>query len=186
MTKKEPNEADLKKVTEIFISNLNGKGEIINTDISELVKLTNLKSLGLKGFDLNETVVNIINRFSELVQLKLYRCHTKEPISIDIDTLKSLILDNCSNINFSNIRLPESVLIVDGGIVDIAKMQKSKLLKELEIKNSEIVNSRELKELQELKDFNADGSTLDDDDILDILKAKNISVSHGCEYNPMR
>lgn len=182
----DPKESDLDKVTEIIISNLNAKGEVIGTDVSEIGRLTKLKTLGLRGFDLSAELVELIHRFPELVSLNLYECHSQEPITIDIETLKSLILDHCQVANFSDVRLPENVLIVNGGVINVSEFKKSSSLKDLGIKNSDIVNASSLSDIKGLKNLNLDGSTLDNEDIISELKSRKIVVSHEYEYNPMR
>lgn len=182
----EPSEADLDKITEIIISNLNARGEEIGTDISELSRLRKLKTLDLKGFDLTEEVIRVIHSFPELVGLRLYSCHSKEPVHIDIEKLKSLILDHCQSMNLSQMKLPESVLIVDCGMVDVSRLQGKEDIKDLGIKNSDIINSDSFREMSSLKSLNVDGSTLDDDEVVSKLRNKRIAVSNEFEYHPLR
>lgn len=177
---------DLPKVNDICISNFNAKGEKINTDISELNKLINLKILSLKGFELTEDIVAILRSFPKLVQLNLYECDAKGTISISMEKLKGLILENCSLPNLNNILLPENFLIVNGGVIDALKLQNSGAVKNLGIKNSVIINSDFLSELRRLRELNVDGSSLDDEDVLRKLRERNVIVSHEYEYNPMR
>lgn len=182
----ELSEDDLNKVTEILISNKNLRGEVINTDLSELVKLRKLQSLDLKGFELSEEVLRVIHGLPELVALSLYDCQAKESVAINIERLKSLILDHCQNMNFSEIHLPETLLIVDGGVVDVSKFQHHQHLKDLGIKSSEIIHANSLEEITSLKNLNVDGSTLDDDNIVNKLRAKKVVVSNEFEYHPLK
>ena len=181
----EPAESDLDKVTDIIIHNVNAKGDVINTDLSELVRLKKLKTLDLKGFELTEEVLRVIQSFPELVSLKLYSCHSKVAIQLDIETLKLLVLDHCQSINLNETHLPETVLIIDGGVVDVSKFQYSQKLKELGINDSEIVHSTSLQDIHSLKRLNVDGSTLDDENIIDVLRSKKVAVSYELEYQPL-
>ena len=57
---REPTEEELENVRDIFLTNLNARGEKMNTDISELVRLKKLRNLDLKGFDLTPEVLEVI------------------------------------------------------------------------------------------------------------------------------
>ena len=70
--RREPNEMDLEKITDIFLTNLNSKGEEIGTNISEISRLTKLKNLELKGFELSDDIANVISSFKGLEGLRLY------------------------------------------------------------------------------------------------------------------
>lgn len=183
---REPSEEELKKVEEILISNVNAKGEIIGTDISELVKLPNLRHLDLKGFKIDESIRRIINSLPRLAALELFECSFEGPLTINTDKLKRLVFDNCGRVDLSQTVLPESVLIMDSQAVDISNFEFADKLKELGIKNCEILNAAELSKMKKLESFNADGSTLDNRDILNELRNKKISVSNSMEYHPMR
>ena len=183
---REPSENELENVKDIFLSNLNVRGEKINTDLSELVKLKNLKSLDLKGFYLIPEVLDVIGNMKELEGIKLYECSSDKPISIDLEQLRSLILDTC-DVQFQNkINSLESLLVVNCGMVDVLKLPLGKNIKELGIKNSEIINSEELTKIENLKSLNVDGSVLDNEDVLKTLLANKIAVSHEQEYHPIK
>lgn len=183
---REPKESDLENVTDIFLTNLNVKGEKIGTDISEIIRIKKLKSLNLKGFELTDDIVSIIDSFQDLEWLGLYSCSSKETITMDLSNLKSLMLDNCKTVNLTCVNLPESVLVVNGGVIDLSKLVNSDKVKNLEIKSSEIIYSGILREMKNLKTLNIDGSVLDDEKVLDFLKSKKVSVSYEYEYHPIR
>ena len=183
---REPSKEDLNRITDIFISNVNARGEVMNVDLSDLVKLRKLKSLDLKGFDINAEILGIINSFPELMSLVLYSCQSEEPLDIRIEKLKNMILDNCGTMNLSGINLPERLTIISGGTIDVSQFVNNYTLRELEIKNSEVLNSRFLEEIKKLKRLNLDGSTLDYEDVIKTLEGKKIKVSHELEYNPIR
>lgn len=82
--------------------------------------------------------------------------------------------------------MPENVLIVDGGIVDLSRFQHCDHLRELGIKSSEIVSGASLLEMRSLKSLNIDGSTIDDDVVLHELKNRKIAVSNEFEYHPIK
>ena len=105
---------------------------------------------------------------------------------VNIERLKSLILDHCQTMNFSEIHLPETLLIVDGGVVDVSKFQHHQHLKDFGIKSSEIIHANSLEEITSLKNLNVDGSTLDDDNIVNKLRAKKVVVSNEFEYHPLK
>jgi len=179
-------ETDLDGITEIMVSNRDAKGKVIPINISELVKLKKLKGLDLKGFELNQDVLGVIQSFPELTSLHLYSCQSKEPISLHVKKLKSLVLDHCQSLNFVEIQFPERVLIVDGGVVDASKLQHHQQLKILGIKNSEIIHAAYLKKIPSLKSLNVDGSVLDEDNVVNQLRAKKIAVSNEFEYHPLK
>ena len=183
---REPDEIELENINDIFLTNLNSKGEKIGTDISEISKLKKLKNLDLKGFELSDDIASIISSFKELEGLRLYSCESKDTIAMDLSKLKILLLDNCKTVNLTDIQLPERVLVINGGVVDLSKFINSSKIKNLEIKSSEIMYSELLKNMGNLKVLNVDGSTLDNEEILEDLKNKNISVSYEYEYNPIK
>ena len=182
----EPNEYDLDNVKDIFISNYNARGEKINTNISELVRLKKLKMLDLKGFELTQEVLDVINSLQELQELKLCECNSKEPLNINIEKLKTIVLDNCSSIDLSQIQLPENLLMISCGIVDVSKLTNTKRLRDLGIKSSEVVNTSALTEIDNLKSVNFNGSTLDNENVLKDLKKGNVEVSYMYEDHPIQ
>lgn len=183
---REPSEQDLEQITDIFLTNLNPKGEKLETDISEIARLKKLKNLDLRGFELTQNIVETIDSLEELEVLSLYSCSSRSAISLNLSVLKRLILDNCKSINLAEVNFPENVLIINGGVVDLSKFINTCRVKRLEIKSSEIIYSELLKEIKNLKMLNVDGSTLDNEDILNYLENKKISVSYEYEYNPIK
>lgn len=179
-----PQEKDLDEITDLFISNLNPRGEIIGVDISDIEKLKKLQFLELKGFDINRELLEIINRLQQLTTLELYSCHSGQSLAINLKKLKELILNNCS-INLEGVRLPKILKIRGADIVDISKWSDTKNLRELDINNSKIVNSRNIKDIQALIKLNLDGSNLDDESIVSEL-ARKIEVSYNSEFLPLR
>ena len=183
---REPTEEELENVRDIFLTNLNARGEKMNTDISELVRLKKLRNLDLKGFDLTPEVLEVIRNMKVLTGLKFYECNSEEPISIDLEQLKSLILDACKVEFGSGIDSLETLLVVNSGTVDVSRLPLGKKLKDLGIKNSEIVNSGKLSEIESLKSLNIDGSALDNEEVLKALLANKVAVSHEYEYHPIK
>lgn len=184
--RREPEEEELENITDIFLSNVNSKGEKLETDISEISKLKRLKNLDLKGFELSSDIASIISSCKELEGLRLYSCGSRDMVAMDLSKLKIFMLDNCKTVNLTDIKLPERVFVINGGVVDLSKFINSSKIKNLEIKSSEIMYSELLKEMGNLKSLNVDGSTLDNEEVLDYLRNKNISVSYEYEYNPIK
>ena len=167
---------------EITISNLNARGEKQGIDIAKLVESKKVESLDLKGFELTEETIQILNNIPSLTTLNLYSCSSSGKINADFRKIKKLVIDNCKELDLSEIELPEEVLIVGCGPVYIARLSVGNNVKHLSIHSSEIINSCFFEKMKWLKTLNVDGSSLDNEEALKRLKIK---ISNEFEYHPI-
>ena len=167
---------------EATISNLNARGEVIGKDLSELSDLKDIENLDLKGFEITDDIINVLNGLPNLMYLNLYSCNSSKKINVDLRNLKKIVIDNCKEFDLSGIEFPENVLIVGCGVVDISKLLLENNVKDLSINSSEIINVTFLEKAKGLKRLNVDGSNLDNEEILKKLKIK---VSNEFEYHPI-
>ena len=170
-------------MNEMMISNVNARGETLGKDlVAELENHKDLESLDLKGFELTDNVVNILSQFHNLHNLNLYNCTSSQKIYADFKKIKKIVIDNCRYLDLSGIELPENVLIMGCGTVDLSRLLIGDNVKNLRIHSSEIINSTFFEKMKSLKTLNVDGSNLDNEDSLNRLKFK---VSNEFEYHPI-
>lgn len=169
-------------MSELTISNFNARGEKQEIDIEKEIESKDIETLDLKGFEITEKVVQIVNNISGLANLNLYNCSSSGKINADFRKIKKLIIDNCKELDLSEIELPEEVLIVGCGLVDLARLSIGNNVKHLSIHSSEIINSTFFEKMKGLKMLNVDGSSLDNEEALKRLKIK---VSNEFEYHPI-
>jgi hypothetical protein len=144
--------------------------------------LINLKHLSLKDFEIDDSVIEILNFFPKLSILQLLQCNISGDKTLSPEALKSLIMSYCEVGEYGNIVLPEIVNITAkyDTTIDLNSFAAKDTVKSLSIKNSDISNFRKINEFEGLEKLNIDGSKVDSPEVLEELK-KRIEVSNEKE-----
>lgn len=170
-------EEDLDSVDELYLRAKKYSGEPTDVDLSEVSDFTNLKILGLNGFELSTEDFDIISKLG-LSSLELNGCETGSVVIDTADSLENLVI-NGGKIVDSEVRKSPKLLIVSETDVDFSKFDMSKT-KRIFMRNCTIRNVGDLNSLSELEEINFDGSKVYDisgTEIKEVNVADNVMVS---------
>ncbi len=165
-------EEDILNVKKIVLNKYNLKGETIKYDYSDLKYLVNLEKCSIEILEITNPLVENINTLTNITTLEL--SHNKIECTCQFHgSFKKLIFKQISESILNLIENSESVEtieIIDFKNINVDHLLRFKNVKNLYIYHSTIVHSENLKELQKLQNLKLDGSTLDNESILDHLK----------------
>lgn len=133
---------NIEDIKDISIQDINLMQNKLNIDLTEIVKLKNLKRISLKFFEITDEIVQAINQLEYLETIEFSLCifKNKEVLS---KKLKSVSILNCQEFNIDilngNIAL-EELQLVHSGIVDIVDISNFKSLKYLKIAHCSVIS----------------------------------------------
>ena len=173
-------ELDIKKIKSINLKRTDYKNEEILYDWDEIENFTNLKSLTLNSFVIDDNIIFKINKFKELQSLTINNCNFKTTNFLE-SNLKSLVITYSEikdNYNLlEKLDLLENLEIIGCKDVDISEICKIEKLNTLNLYNCNIKNIEFLKNCDYLKEFKYDGSMIDDINVMESLK-NDISIHY--------
>ena len=173
-------ELDIKKIKSINLKRTDYKNEEILYDWDEIENFTNLKSLTLNSFVIDDYIIFKINKFKELQSLTINNCNFKTTNFLE-SNLKSLVITYSEikdNYNLlEKLDLLENLELIGCKDVDISEICKIEKLNTLNLYNCNIKNIEFLKNCDYLKEFKYDGSIIDDINVLESLK-NDISIHY--------
>ena len=84
---------NIEEIEDISIQDINLMQNKLNIDLTEIVKLKNLKSLSLKFFDITDEIIEAINQLNAMENIEFSMCIAK----IYVRSLRNLfIITKCS------------------------------------------------------------------------------------------
>lgn len=144
---------DIEDIEDISIQDINLMQNQLNIDLTELVKLKNLKRISLKFFEITDEIVQAINQLEYLETIEFSMCifKNKETLSKNI---KAVIILNCQDFNITILNqntILEELQLVHSGIVDIADISNFKNLKYLKIAHCSVISVPSITRLEDLE-----------------------------------
>lgn len=171
---------NIEEIEDISIQDINLMQNKLNIDLTEIVKLKNLKSLSLKFFDITDEIIEAINQLNAMENIEFSMCifKTKKKLSRNI---KSLIIYNCQdfelNIVNENINL-EELQLVHSGMMDVANLSIFKNIKYLKLSDCSVISIPKISGLESLEELYLNNIELPYDiDITRMLNLKFISLN---------
>ncbi len=168
------------QIEDICIQDINLMDNRLNIDLTEITKLTNLKSLSLKFFTITDEEIKKINdlNFLESIDFSLCEFETKKPL---INHLNSVTIYNCKNFDISileNNNDLEYLSIIHSGIIDVTKLLKYNKLKYLKIGHCVAISISKISSLENLEKLYLNHLELQNNiDITSMKKLRFISLS---------
>ena len=165
---------DLETITELGINNYTLSNKNKQIDLQELRKFPNLQILTLQHFEINDKVIKILSELQKLSYIQIASCLYESNKTYNIPALKSLIINSCEFEKVSSIYAPKNFTI-NGipRIVDISTIPGTDNIEKLTLSNIEkIINFSKVVEMPNLKALNLNGTKVDNQRALKILKAK--------------
>lgn len=173
-------EEELNTVKDLNLTNIDYSNEILNTDLGELEKIKNLENLKLNEFEINNEIIKSLYKCKKLKNLYLNLC-TVSGENIKMNNLNKIFFDHCIIENWNKIELPNEIYILTGADINLDKFINAENIKTLSIRGANILNIKKILEFKNLEILNLDGSTIDDENILDMIKNKvKISKEDSC------
>lgn len=177
---------DVADIKDITIQNKNFLGHNLNIDLSELVALENLESISLKFFEIDDHIIETLNKLSNLTKVEFLMCkfNTTKKIS---RMLKSITVYNCLSFYFNffhNQTALEEVTIDHSGNVNINDLKFINNIKSLKLVDCYVYNLHNISNLIMLERLHLNGIELSDDfniSTLKFLKYLSLNGSYGVD-----
>lgn len=143
----------IEEIEDISIQDINLMQNKLNIDLTEIVKLKNLKNISLKFFEITDEIVEAINKLKKIETIEFSMCifKTKKILS---SQLKSVIIYNCQDFELEmlegNTNL-EEIQLIHSGMVDVNNITKFKNLKFLKIAHCNVISIPNISMLENLE-----------------------------------
>ncbi len=144
---------NIEDIEDISIQDINLMQHKLNIDLTEIVKLRNLKSISLKFFEITDGVIETINQLEFIEAIEFSMCIFKNKSTLS-NKLRSITIHNCQDFNISminsNISL-EKLQIIHSGIIDINNLKTFQNLKFLKIAHCNAISIPNIDKLEHLE-----------------------------------
>lgn len=167
---------NIEDIKDISIQNINFMQHKLNIDLTEIVKLKNLRSISLKFFEITDRVIETINQleFMETIEFSMCIFNNKNMLS---NNLKSITIYNCQDFDISMINSNsslEKLQIIHSGIIDITSIKTFQNLKFLKIAHCNAISIPNINMLENLEQFHLNHIEIAYD--IDISKMHNLKL----------
>ena len=144
---------NIEDIEEISIQDINLMQNKLNIDLTEIVKLKNLKSISLKFFEITDEIIQSINQLEYLETIEFSMCIFKNKKELP-KKIKSVIIFNCQDFNIkmlSTDTILEELQLVHSGIIDSTDISNFKSLKYLKIAHCSAISVPSIATLESLE-----------------------------------
>lgn len=157
-------EEELKELKELNLNQLDGFGDYQEIDIEVLDYASNLETLVLRNFEINDEIINKLKKMNNLKSISLDSC-----LIDDFNKIGELDLDYLSITNnrflttdFLKGKQYRGLIITDSDLIDINNIKDMAELEFLHISNSHVTNSEQIKNLKNLNIVHIEHSDIKD------------------------
>ena len=144
---------NIEEIEDICIQDVNLAQKKLNIDLTEIVKIKNLKSISLKFFEITDEVINCINQLEFIEKIEFSMCIFKTK-KILTEKLKTVVIYNCQDFSMDilnqNIFL-EELQLMHSGIVDVKNLNIFKNLKYLKLSHCNVISIPKISLLENLE-----------------------------------
>lgn len=165
---------NIEEIEDISIQDINLMQKKLNIDLTEIVKMKNLKNISLKFFEITDEVLDSINQLEFIEKIEFSMCifKTKKALS---KNFKSVTIYNCQNFELDmldeNTTL-EELQLIHSGIIDISKLSIFKDLKYLKLSDCNVISIPKISLLGKLEQLYLNNIEIPYD--IDITKIPNL------------
>lgn len=162
------------EIEDFCIQDINLMQRKLNIDLTEIVKIKNLKNLSLKFFEITDSVIESINQLEFIERIEFSMCKFKNKNKL-FRNLKSLTVYNCEdfNINMIDTNIPlEELEIIHSGTVRVNELEVFKNLKKLKLSDCSIISIPNISSFEYLEELYLNNTDIQYE--IDITNMKNL------------
>ena len=152
---------DIEEIEDISIQDINLMQNKLNIDLTEIVKLKNLRTLSLKFFEITDEVIEAINKLEHIKSIEFDMCIFKNKKELS-EKIQSIIIYNCQDFNIN----------IHSGLVDISNIKNFKKLKYLKVAHCNVISIPSIALLENLEQLYLNHIEIPYD--IDISKMQNL------------
>lgn len=176
---------DFEELEELNINNRNFSGKYKNISLQELTLFPNIKRLSLQYFEIDDSLVEVLNKLENLESLEFASCGFFQNAQLRNNSLNSLLLNCCKVKDYNKIFAPENFTIIGDENIRLDQIDGKENVRKMYLQDSKVKNFGKIEKYENLEKLNLDGSIVDNKDMLEEVK-KRISVSQLEKYEPIR
>lgn len=133
---------DIEQIEDICIQDINLMQKRLNIDLTEIVKMKNLKNISLKFFEITDEIIESINQLEFLEKIEFSMCifKTKKVLS---PKLREVIIYNSQNFYLemlNNNTVLEELQLIHSGMVNITELNIFENLKYLKLSYCNVIS----------------------------------------------
>lgn len=148
------NKTELEEIDELSLVNKNFLGQDLGIDLTEIVKVKNLKNLSIKFFTITDEIIETLNKLEKLETIEILMCKM-ETSKIIKNNIKTIYIHGVEGLNIDNFQTEnlEYIRIENSGLIDIYKLTKFSNLERLELVNCPIISVPKLSMIKSLEEL---------------------------------
>lgn len=148
------NKTELEEIDELSLVNKNFLGQDLGIDLTEIVKVKNLKNLSIKFFTITDEIIETLNKLEKLETIEILMCKM-ETSKIIKNNIKTIYIHSVEGLNIDNFQTEnlEYIRIENSGLIDIYKLTKFSNLERLELVNCPIISVPKISMIKSLEEL---------------------------------
>ena len=148
------NKTELEEIDELSLVNKNFLGQDLGIDLTEIVKVKNLKNLSIKFFTITDEIIETLNKLEKLETIEILMCKM-EISKIIKNNIKTIYIHGVEGLNIDNFQTEnlEYIRIENSGLIDIYKLTKFSNLERLELVNCPIISVPKISMIKSLEEL---------------------------------
>ena len=148
------NKTELEEIDELSLVNKNFLGQDLGIDLTEIVKVKNLKNLSIKFFTITDEIIETLNKLEKLETIEILMCKMETSKIIE-NNIKTIYIHGVEGLNIDNFQTEnlEYIRIENSGLIDIYKLTKFSNLERLELVNCPIISVPKLSMIKSLEEL---------------------------------
>lgn len=148
------NKTELEEIDELSLVNKNFLGQDLGIDLTEIVKVKNLKNLSIKFFTITDEIIETLNKLEKLETIEILMCKM-ETSKIIKNNIKTIYIHGVEGLNIDNFQTEnlEYIRIENSGLIDIYKLTKFSNLERLELVNCPIISVPKISMIKSLEEL---------------------------------
>ena len=148
------NKTELEEIDELSLVNKNFLGQDLGIDLTEIVKVKNLKNLSIKFFTITDEIIETLNKLEKLETIEILMCKMETSKIIE-NNIKTIYIHSVEGLNIDNFQTEnlEYIRIENSGLIDIFKLTKFSNLERLELVNCPIISVPKISMIKSLEEL---------------------------------
>ena len=148
------NKTELEEIDELSLVNKNFLGQDLGIDLTEIVKVKNLKNLSIKFFTITDEIIETLNKLEKLETIEILMCKMETSKIIE-NNIKTIYIHSVEGLNIDNFQTEnlEYIRKENSGLIDIYKLTKFSNLERLELVNCAIISVPKISMIKSLEEL---------------------------------